>query len=299
MSAFTEEPRKFLPSEWLLTNQVQYGNAEAECSRSERVIASSKALVEETDKATQRMQQDVNKKLEQRIHNVRFWKEELNRELDEMTREMEELQTFRTRVEKALESCSEPLQVTQQCLTEREKHEGTELVHDEAELELRKEKEVIEGAICLLQRTLEQTDEQMRMNRSAMYSLKKDLQDKVQAEKIDDFCSVLTTTSPRLFQNKEEYRSVPGTPVTPEGWENFSSVNIGKAKGQKNSSQSLRALVERVLEQTAADMRRQHQASAAALQLCIQRTKSSKEQLEDHLNQVLAEISGQEKNLVS
>lgn len=44
----------------------------------------------------------------------------------------------------------------------REKHVGIDLVHDEVERELMKEREVIQGVSSLLQRTLEQTKEQMR-----------------------------------------------------------------------------------------------------------------------------------------
>lgn len=36
---------------------------------------------------------------------------------------------------------------------------------------------------------------QSRLNRSAKYYLEKDLQDKFQAERIDDFCSVLSSTT--------------------------------------------------------------------------------------------------------
>lgn len=44
----------------------------------------------------------------------------------------------------------------------REKRVGIDLVHDEVEQELMKEKEVIESVAALLQRTLEQTSEQIR-----------------------------------------------------------------------------------------------------------------------------------------
>lgn len=44
----------------------------------------------------------------------------------------------------------------------REKRVGIDLVHDEVEQELMKEREVIESVAALLQRTLEQTNEQIR-----------------------------------------------------------------------------------------------------------------------------------------
>ncbi|KAG5837231.1 tektin-1 [Anguilla anguilla] len=292
-------PHKFLPPEWWMTNRAHCVTAEAECSRSERLIATSQTVVEESNKAAQRMQQDVNKKLEQRLQAIKFWRQELDKKLGEMTEEMEVLMTFRTRLEKALENCSPPLQVIQQCLSERENHAGIDRVHDEVERELMKEREVMEGVRSLLQRTLEQTNEQMRLNRSAKFWLEKDLQQKFQAEQIDDRCSVLTDTSPSLSHTEKMHRSTLSTNVTPEGWENSSEINTSKAEKERNNSASLRALIDRVLEQTAADMRSQHQAAATALQLRIQETKDAKDQLEDHLQKVLAEIANQERNLES
>lgn len=44
----------------------------------------------------------------------------------------------------------------------RERRVGIDLVHDEVERELIKEAEVLQGVIALLERTLEQTNEQIR-----------------------------------------------------------------------------------------------------------------------------------------
>lgn len=45
----------------------------------------------------------------------------------------------------------------------RQKRVAIDLVHDEVEEELLKEKEVTEGVMVLLQRTLEQINEQIRL----------------------------------------------------------------------------------------------------------------------------------------
>nr|XP_015222843.1 PREDICTED: tektin-1 [Lepisosteus oculatus] len=139
-----------------------------------------------------------------------FWKQELDTKLAELVKEIDVLLTYKTRLEKALESCAEPLRVMQQCLAERESRVGIDLVHDEVERELIKELEVIEGVTSLLKRTLEQTNEQIRLNRSAKYYLEKDLRDKFQAEIIDDHCAVLTSNSPEIHYS-------PGASSTAQG----------------------------------------------------------------------------------
>ncbi|XP_014017688.2 tektin-1 isoform X2 [Salmo salar] len=249
MSRLMDPPPKFLPPEWRLANQIHYGNAEAERSRSERLTAESKRLIEESGMAAKRMQQDASKRLEQRIHDIKFWRTELDQKLEEIVQEIEVLISYKSRVERALESCAEPLRVALQCMTERQRRVSIDLVHDDVERELMKEREVIEGVTSLLNRTLEQTNEQISAT------------------------------------------------VTPEEWETFSNINILKAEREKNNSLSLRALVDSLLEQTAADMRRQHNAMGTALRLQVQETKTAKGQLEDHLVKVLSEVASQECNL--
>ncbi|XP_073674558.1 tektin-1 [Garra rufa] len=298
MSRLMGPPDKFLPSEWKHANQVHFRSSEAERSHSQRLRAECQRLIEESDKSTKHMQQDAQKKLEQRIQDIKFWRQELDQKFEEMVQEIETLVIFKNRVERALESCSEPLQVTLQCLTERQKRVAIDLVHDEVEEELLKEKEVIEGVIVLLQRTLEQINEQIRLIRSVKYYLEKDLQDKFQAEHIDDFCSLLTNASSGLNGGNLNFTSV-GTAVTPEEWESLCNLNLNKAEKEKNNSLSLRALVDSLLEQTAADMRRQYEITGRAFELRIEETKTAKTQLENQLNELLAETANQEKNLES
>ncbi|XP_060744510.1 tektin-1 [Tachysurus vachellii] len=298
MSQVEKAPPKFLPPEWEHANHLHFRRAEAERARSERLTDECKRLIEESEKTVKRMQQDANNRLEQRLKDIKFWRQELEQKLHEMVQEIELLLTMKSRVERALGSCAEPLQATLDCLNERQKRVEIDLVHDNLEKELLKEKDVIEGVLTLLQRTLEQIIEQIRLNRAAKYYLEKDLRDKFQAERIDDFCSLLSsTTASGEEQAGAGQRPDGGLAVTPQEWETFSDVNIGKAEKERNNSASLRALVENLLAQTAADMRRQHEATGSALELRIHETRSAKANLEDQLSKLLVEIARQEQNL--
>ncbi|XP_037664613.1 tektin-1 isoform X5 [Choloepus didactylus] len=161
MAKLLQPPPKFLPSEWHIANKNQYHSAESQRSRSERLVAESQRLVDEIEKTTRKSQSDVNKKLEQRLEEIRFWKKELDDKLEQLVYETEDLVTFRTRLEKALESLKEPLHISQMCLAYREKRVGVDLVHDETDQELVKEMEIIRGVTALLTRTLEEVSEQI------------------------------------------------------------------------------------------------------------------------------------------
>ena len=63
MAKVVQPPPKFTHPEWNISNQMKYGNAEAERAAAERLVEESKRLVDETDKTTDKTQRDVNKKL--------------------------------------------------------------------------------------------------------------------------------------------------------------------------------------------------------------------------------------------
>ncbi|KAJ7308937.1 hypothetical protein JRQ81_008216 [Phrynocephalus forsythii] len=296
MAKLMEAPPKFLPPEWHLAKQAQSRGAEAQRSRSERLVDESQRLVEEVERATQRSQSDVHKRLEQRLQEVKFWKKQLDHKLDQIAQETEALLAFRTRLEKALDGSRGPLLISQECLLHRERRVGIDLVHDEVEQELVKEVDVFQGVVALLERTLEQANEQIRLNRSAKYNLEQDLKDKFTALTIDDYCSSLTNNTPdiRYAQNMVK---VEEDSVSPEEWVDFSNTNVEKADKQRNNSLALRALIDSVLSQAAGDTRHQKERVDAAFRARVKETKEAKSQLENHLDKVMEEIGSQEKNM--
>ncbi|KAM9733320.1 tektin-1 [Menidia menidia] len=269
---------------------------EVKLNHSELFRAECKRLIRETDKACKRMQDDDNRRLDQRVRDIQFLKKELELKLEEITQETDVLLLLQSRVMKAMEASTEPLRVTNLCLVERMKREPSERLHDNVDCELRREREVLEGVASLLQRVQEQISEQIRLNRSAKYHLEQDLKDKFKAQSIDNSCALMTAHSINGTQRSNNKMAVlPSLVVTPMQWENLSDINIAKAEHQRTNSVSLRALVESVLEQTAADMQKQVKATSAAIQLNVQQIKSDKSQMEDKMPKLQAEITNQQR----
>ncbi|XP_020820393.1 tektin-1 isoform X2 [Phascolarctos cinereus] len=250
MAKLLQAPPKFLLPEWHVANKSQYSSTECQRAKSERLVAESQRLVDEIEKTTQRTQSDVNKKIEQRLDEIKFWKKELDDKLDQLVKETEVLFTFKTRLEKALENCREPLYIAQKCLVYREQRVGIDLVYDEADHELAMEVEVLQGVISLLQRTMEETSEQL-------------------------------------------------SSVSVDDWVDFSNVNVEKADKQRNNTLALEALINRILSQTANDLRKQFETVNLALQNRIKETKDAKDKLATHLAKVMDEITSQENNIAA
>ncbi|XP_074889231.1 tektin-1 isoform X1 [Buteo buteo] len=311
MARLLQAPPKFLPTEWDIANKMQCASTESQKSRSERTIAESRRLLDEIEKSTQKTQSDVNKKIEQRQEEIKFWRQELDNKLEQIVHETEVLLTFKTRLEKSLESCKEPLVIAQKCLLNRQRRAGIDLVHDEVEQELVKEAEVLQGVIALLGRTLEQTNEQIRLNRSTKYNLEMDLKDKFTALMIDDYCASLTNNTPDIRYADNAVKT-EGNFVSPEDWIDFSNINVEKADKQRNNSLALRALIDSILSQTVNDMRKQCEMVNVAFRNRVMEVKDAKHKLETLLAmrqcaalpsvgfvKVMNETASQEKNIAA
>uniref|UniRef100_A0A8C7YQD8 Tektin n=1 Tax=Oryzias sinensis TaxID=183150 RepID=A0A8C7YQD8_9TELE len=264
--------------------------------QSERFRAECKELIKETKQICKRMQEDENQQFDQKLRRIQFLKKELELKLDEVNLEIDDLVVLQSRVTKALDACKEPLEVTDLCMKERLKRPNSERFHDEVDGELLKESEGLKRVESLLQRVTEQISEQLRLNRSAKYGLEKDLKEKSEAQNVDNICTLMATLSmSHLHRPKTHSTPEPSSVLTLDQWENISYANMAKAEQQKTNSRSLQVLVQSVLEQTAADMQKQVQATTTAIQLNVQKMKNAKNQMEDELVKIQSEISSQRK----
>lgn len=71
-----------------------------------------------------------------RVADINYMKSELNDEIDKMVAESEALSHAKRIAEKYLTETENPLHVTQECLYNREKRAGIDLVHDMVEKSL-------------------------------------------------------------------------------------------------------------------------------------------------------------------
>ncbi|XP_061775451.1 tektin-1 [Nerophis ophidion] len=254
-------------------------------------------LIEESSKSCKRLQDDDSEKLDHRVRDIQFVKKELELKLEENILETERLFALQDRVVKAIEMCKEPFRVTVLCLNERNKRHPSEKLRDDVSRELVKEAELAKGVVSILERVVNQIAEQTRLNQASKFDLEQDLKEKYEAQHLDASCASMTPHSLNDTPTVLNPKTVPpSSTVSPGEWERSSDFNIAKAERQKTNSVSLRALVESLLAQTAADMQQQFQATSAALQLNVLHIKTVKSQMEEQLTKVLSEFASQQKN---
>lgn len=138
MARLVQRPPKYLPEEWHHSNKLKYSSAEKERASAERIRDETNRLVLETDQTTSKTQQDVDVKLGQRLTDVNYWKGELDRQHAESIGEIENLLTFKARLEQAIVDIEIPLKVAAECLVVREGRVKIDNVHDDVEVQLLK-----------------------------------------------------------------------------------------------------------------------------------------------------------------
>lgn len=296
MAQVVTRPQRFTPDEWKLANKIKNKNAERTRVAGERLILESDRLDNETREQTDTTLDDVDKKLDQRLNDIKYWKGELENKLDQVFHEIDALDSFRKRVEKAIESIQEPLHIAQTCLANREKRYDIDLVHDNVQKELIKEVEIEKGCDSLLVRLLEQVNEQLRLNRKAKYNLESDLKNKFSALSIDSHVQNLSLTNPTTYLKNGTAKIEPNS-FTEQQWENFSDNNIKNAEATRLNSEQLRKMVDSNLQQVANDMAKQIELTDRAFKRRIWEEKDAKIKLEDQVKDVTKLIDTMEENI--
>ena len=74
--------------------------------------------------------------------------------------------------------------------------------------------------------------------------------------------------------------------VTPEEWESFSNKNVLKAESERNSSMTLRSMIDEILQETFDDQQKQCDNANLSFAKRIEETEKAKTKLEDHLAKV-------------
>lgn len=81
MAHLVTRPQRFTPDEWKLASKVKHKNAERDRVIAERLIAESDRLDNETREQSDTTKNDVDKKIDQRLNDIKYWKGELEKKI--------------------------------------------------------------------------------------------------------------------------------------------------------------------------------------------------------------------------
>lgn len=263
MATIVKPTTRYATSDWFTSNYTISTNAERQRTASHDTRQEARFLRNETDNKTKWDQLDNNTRLADRIDMIRKWKDILEKTLADTDKEIAALSAAKEETEVQLESMNLPTEVNIENLVTREGRQDIDLVEDEVEDQLHKEREVIDGIKKQLQTKIDESFEQLCTLQEARQQLLADLQDKNVALGIDVDQYNLTEESPGISYKPDPLR-VPKGSTTPQNWEDFSRYNKERAEAEMDASRRLREAIHHTLHQTANDLESQKTASEYA-----------------------------------
>ncbi|XP_050394478.1 tektin-4 [Patella vulgata] len=287
---------KYNPAEWHETNYSKYYQSFVDRDGSEQIRHESNQTSKEAEATTNKRQAAVTKKLNERVHDINFWKLEIEREITDVISETDLQLAQKKRLENALRATEIPLHIATDNLNCRQRRVGVDMVQDDVELALLKEVEIINNVQDLLKRTISQSEKQIVLNRDAKQNLEMDWSDKKEALEIDTRAAALRNhhTNKQFYPGAAKFEEIQSTP---ESWAQFSHDNIVRGEHERMASIQLRTMIDNILEDTSRDMREQCDTVDTALHKRVVEVEDAKTKMEENLGKICDEISSQEKNI--
>lgn len=287
---------RYSTNDWGHSNQMNFSLSEKERSFAERLRADAWRAVKETDARTRNRQNDITKKLGERVYDIAFWKSELNNEVNAMATEIENLKEYRRTLEKALGDTANPLHIAEECLMHREKRQGIDLVHDGVEKCLIKEVDIIKRCQAKMKKVLDKAHVQLKMDRAAQHTLEIDAKDKHHAQGLDDRMQQLRNKSAGIGYHPG-IENIDNTITIPESWARFTQENITRSQRERAASERLRGEIDSCLRACANDMWNQFNGVNNAFNTRIRETTDARNKLQSHLQRTMQEIFDMENNI--
>lgn len=287
---------RYTPNDWGMSNQMNYSLSDKERAFGERLRADAWRAMKETDARTRNRQNDVTKKLGERVYDIAFWKSELNMEINSLATEIDNLKEYRRTCEKALGDTANPLHIAEECLMHREKRHGIDLVNDDVEKALVREVDVIKKCQVKMKRVLDKASVQLKMNRAAQHALEIDAKDKHHAQNLDDRIQQYRNGSAGTGYYPG-IESIDNTITIPESWARYTQENIARSQKERSSSERLRGEIDSILRQCANDMWNMFNTVNNGFNTRIRETTDARNKLQAHLQRTMAEIFDMEKNI--
>lgn len=297
MATFVKPSARFQTPDWFTSNYMLSTNAERERNASHDTRQEARFLRNETDNKTAWDQLDNNSRIADRVTQIRDLKALLERTVADLDREIMNLNDAKDQMEQALDQrVGLAKHINVENLVAREGRTEIDVVEDLVEVQLFKERELIEGIIKQLQSKIDQAFEHQCVLQDLRQQLVTDLQSKNITLDIDVEQYNLTTDSTGITFKPDPLRRPKGT-LTVKQWQDFCHYNRERADKEMCNSVRLRESILSTLQQVSSDLQAQHIASAFELRhrvheynMSLDELKYQKKLTEEEMAEAEAEI---------
>lgn len=173
-----------------------------------------------------------------------------------MTDEISTMEEQRRRLKQAMNVLQMPESIASECLSTRTRRPEPEIIRDEPEEEIIKEKTLIAEIRALFLKTLAEMEAQQKDNRNNKQRLEFDWSDKKEAHENDARNSLLSNRAPAILFKAGATRFA-SEQSTENHWEQYTVDNLSTAENCRQLSIKLRSTLDAILMNSARDLRTQ------------------------------------------
>ncbi len=115
---------RYTPKDWYNAQMTNYLASDKVRAAAERLRSDAVRLAREKDERTFKNNAESSKRLGERINDIEFWKNELEKTKNKVKRKIDDVEFKRREIERQLSETEKPLRIAQENLYEREKRQG-------------------------------------------------------------------------------------------------------------------------------------------------------------------------------
>uniref|UniRef100_A0A5K3F0C1 Tektin n=2 Tax=Mesocestoides corti TaxID=53468 RepID=A0A5K3F0C1_MESCO len=238
MASISKNPCKFKLPDWFINSSAMSCNSLWQRDVSENIRQDTRALRLSSQLRTKWDNYHNTTRLADRLDMIEGYKDILEFARTMLDEEIEQLSSAKEAMEKQIQDMQVPEDCNIECLTIRDRRRGIDFAKDKAEIELRKEQDLLFESRKRLQRKVDEALKQLLQLQEARQMVLKDLQDKNETFEIDAQQYKLTKDCPGVSFKVNPTRIPDGT-TTLKQWENFTKCNFQRAESEVKASQRL------------------------------------------------------------
>ncbi|KAK9296147.1 hypothetical protein QLX08_009773 [Tetragonisca angustula] len=278
--------------QWELQQNASFKSAEAFELRNAGKIICSETMVKTIWNTYMN-----NTRLADRITELSRWRELFQSLLNKLNAEIKFLQDEKIDTEKELEILDYPLRLVAECISMRDCRKGTELTHDEADTELKKELCVLENIKKSLTDRVQAAWEKLNRLEEVRFQMQLEIEDKDETIKIEKENLDLDQTCANISYKHNALRTLKGS-ITYEAW--LEHCRYIKMLGDNELSDvyNFREAMNVMRERARNDIKAQQDVTDFSLRKRIYQTQKARNELEWQKLKIQKEMEILQKEIV-
>ncbi|XP_050542028.1 tektin-4 isoform X2 [Daktulosphaira vitifoliae] len=241
---------------------------------------------------------DSSNKIASSARNIDRWRANMYQALENIRNEIDLLYFYLKKLQRSRIALNVICSITTECLERRSYRLDMDLTLDPAQVELINESKLVNEVGELINCTVSQINEQLKLNGDIKQQLEENWSNKNHSFEIDAKNLGLNIHSADIMTHKNVMKDSESTCLTIPEWETATQTLYEKAQQVLNDSEKLRTLVDdHVLKKSAKRLRDQADAVDIALARFIANTQKVSQAMENDLKQVVQRLGDSEKLL--